>query len=112
MLKGGIGKGQTVDLFINPEFLRLFRDQHTRINARQATWVPIRAAVPNSSLIYRLSSDSIEVKATGKCRSNWHGWKGYDADVAQHDRLLIPRHEFRGIVVVVEYNQPREETLS
>ena len=37
----------------------------------------------------------IEVKATGICRSDWHGWKGHDPDI----RLPhVPGHEFSGIV--------------
>jgi D-arabinose 1-dehydrogenase-like Zn-dependent alcohol dehydrogenase len=23
----------------------------------------------------------IDVKATGLCRSDWHGWKGHDTDI-------------------------------
>jgi alcohol dehydrogenase len=37
----------------------------------------------------------IAVKATGLCRSDWHGWMGHDADI----RLPhVPGHEFAGIV--------------
>ena len=37
----------------------------------------------------------IEVKASGICRSDWHGWKGHDPDI----RLPhVPGHEFSGIV--------------
>lgn len=37
----------------------------------------------------------IRVKASGLCRSDWHGWMGHDADV----RLPhVPGHEFAGIV--------------
>ncbi|MFH6783860.1 MULTISPECIES: zinc-dependent alcohol dehydrogenase family protein [Methylobacterium] len=37
----------------------------------------------------------IDVKATGLCRSDWHGWKGHDPDI----RLPhVPGHEFAGIV--------------
>lgn len=41
----------------------------------------------------------IEVKATGLCRSDWHGWQGHDADI----RTLphVPGHEFAGIVAEV-----------
>jgi alcohol dehydrogenase len=37
----------------------------------------------------------IEVRASGICRSDWHGWKGHDPDI-----LLphVPGHEFSGIV--------------
>jgi alcohol dehydrogenase len=38
----------------------------------------------------------IEVKATGLCRSDWHGWMGHDPDI----RLPhVPGHELAGIVV-------------
>ena len=39
----------------------------------------------------------IEVKASGLCRSDWHGWKGHDNDI----RTLphIPGHEFAGVIV-------------
>ncbi|GAB3234544.1 zinc-dependent alcohol dehydrogenase family protein [Algoriphagus aestuariicola] len=37
----------------------------------------------------------IEVKATGVCRSDWHGWMGHDPDI----RLPhVPGHEFAGII--------------
>ena len=37
----------------------------------------------------------IRVKATGLCRSDWHGWMGHDADI----RLpQVPGHELAGIV--------------
>ena len=26
----------------------------------------------------------LEVKATGVCRSDWHGWKGHDSDIVEH----------------------------
>lgn len=43
----------------------------------------------------RSTSVVVEVKATGLCRSDWHGWKGHDADI----RLPhVPGHEFAGIV--------------
>jgi alcohol dehydrogenase len=38
----------------------------------------------------------IRVKATGLCRSDWHGWQGHDSDI----RLPhVPGHELAGIVV-------------
>lgn len=40
----------------------------------------------------------IEVKATGLCRSDWHGWKGHDADITLPH---VPGHEFAGHVVAV-----------
>ncbi len=37
----------------------------------------------------------ISVKATGICRSDWHGWMGHDPDI----RLPhVPGHEFAGVV--------------
>lgn len=41
----------------------------------------------------------IEVRATGVCRSDWHGWKGHDADVKQHGLPFTPGHEVSGVVV-------------
>jgi alcohol dehydrogenase len=40
----------------------------------------------------------IKVKATGLCRSDWHGWMGNDLDI----RLPhVPGHEFAGIIEAV-----------
>ncbi len=40
----------------------------------------------------------IEVKASGLCLSDWHGWKGHDPDI----RLPhVPGHELSGIIVAV-----------
>jgi len=41
----------------------------------------------------------IEVRATGLCRSDWHGWQGHDADI----RTLphVPGHELAGVVAEV-----------
>ncbi len=40
----------------------------------------------------------VEVRATGVCRSDWHGWRGHDPDI----RLPhIPGHEFAGVVAAV-----------
>jgi len=41
----------------------------------------------------------IEVKASGICRSDWHGWMGHDSDIQQFPH--VPGHEFAGIVVDV-----------
>jgi alcohol dehydrogenase len=38
----------------------------------------------------------IQVKATGLCRSDWHGWMGHDADIHLPH---VPGHEFAGEVV-------------
>lgn len=37
----------------------------------------------------------IEVKASGICRSDWHGWKGHDPDISLPH---VPGHEFSGII--------------
>lgn len=40
----------------------------------------------------------VEVRATGVCLSDWHGWVGHDPDI----RLPhVPGHEFAGIVTAV-----------
>jgi alcohol dehydrogenase len=38
----------------------------------------------------------VRVKATGLCRSDWHGWMGHDPDI----RILphVPGHEFAGTI--------------
>jgi alcohol dehydrogenase len=38
----------------------------------------------------------IEVKASGLCRSDWHGWQGHDADIRSLPH--IPGHEFSGVI--------------
>ncbi|MGI9456873.1 MAG: zinc-dependent alcohol dehydrogenase family protein [Aeoliella sp.] len=47
------------------------------------------------------SSDGavIEVRATGICRSDWHGWQGHDEDIQSFPH--VPGHEFVGVVVLV-----------
>ncbi|PWV98865.1 alcohol dehydrogenase [Hoeflea marina] len=40
----------------------------------------------------------IEVKATGLCRSDWHGWKGHDDDIHLPH---VPGHEFAGTIAAV-----------
>jgi alcohol dehydrogenase len=43
----------------------------------------------------------IQVKATGLCRSDWHGWMGHDPDI----RLPhVPGHELAGVVEAVGKN--------
>lgn len=41
----------------------------------------------------------IAVKASGVCRSDWHGWQGHDADIKTLPH--IPGHEFSGVVAEV-----------
>ena len=43
----------------------------------------------------------IEVKATGLCRSDWHGWMGHDKDIVLPH---VPGHEFAGIIQAVGKN--------
>ena len=43
----------------------------------------------------------IEVKATGICRSDWHGWMGHDGDVQLPH---VPGHELAGLVVEVGHD--------
>lgn len=40
----------------------------------------------------------VEVKATGVCRSDWHGWVGHDADI---ELPHVPGHELAGVVQAV-----------
>jgi alcohol dehydrogenase len=40
----------------------------------------------------------VEVRATGLCRSDWHGWMGHDASIALPH---VPGHEFAGVVADV-----------
>lgn len=41
----------------------------------------------------------VEVKASGLCRSDWHGWQGHDADIQTLPH--IPGHEFAGVIAAV-----------
>ncbi|QDT72384.1 zinc-dependent alcohol dehydrogenase family protein [Lacipirellula limnantheis] len=41
----------------------------------------------------------IAVRATGVCRSDWHGWQGHDADIKSLPH--VPGHEFAGVIVEV-----------
>lgn len=40
----------------------------------------------------------IKVRATGVCRSDWHGWLGHDDDI---ELPHVPGHEFAGVVEAV-----------
>lgn len=54
---------------------------------------PSIQSVPDPSLMEE--GVILEVKATGLCRSDWHGWMGHDSDI----RLPhIPGHEFAGVI--------------
>lgn len=41
----------------------------------------------------------IRVRATGLCRSDWHGWQGHDADITAFPH--VPGHELAGEIVAV-----------
>jgi alcohol dehydrogenase len=43
----------------------------------------------------------ISVKATGLCRSDWHGWMGHDTDI---ELPHVPGHEFAGTVEAIGKN--------
>ena len=43
----------------------------------------------------------IKVKATGLCRSDWHGWMGHDSDIQLPH---VPGHEWAGIIASVGKN--------
>ena len=57
---------------------------------------PIITQVPDPSP--SKSGVVIEVKATGLCRSDWHGWMGHDEDIKLPH---VPGHEFAGIIQAV-----------
>ena len=40
----------------------------------------------------------IEVRATGLCRSDWHGWIGHDTDIVLPH---VPGHELAGVIAAV-----------
>lgn len=40
----------------------------------------------------------IAVRATGVCRSDWHGWMGHDSDI---ELPHVPGHELAGVIEVV-----------
>jgi alcohol dehydrogenase len=50
--------------------------------------LPVPVCLPDSVII--------EVKATGICRSDWHGWMGHDGDIVLPH---VPGHEFSGVIV-------------
>jgi alcohol dehydrogenase len=47
----------------------------------------------------------IEVKASGICRSDWHGWLGHDPDITRLPH--VPGHELAGVVAAVGKNVTR-----
>lgn len=40
----------------------------------------------------------VRVRATGVCRSDWHGWQGHDPDISLPH---VPGHEYAGVVEVI-----------
>ena len=50
-----------------------------------------RPPVPDGGVV-------VEVRATGLCRSDWHGWAGHDDDISLPH---VPGHELAGIVADV-----------
>jgi alcohol dehydrogenase len=46
----------------------------------------------------------IQVKATGLCRSDWHGWMGHDSDIHLPH---VPGHELAGVIAAVGKNVRR-----
>tara|TARA_R110002020_G_scaffold87061_1_gene214905 strand:- start:15030 stop:16070 length:1041 start_codon:yes stop_codon:yes gene_type:complete len=40
----------------------------------------------------------VEVRATGVCRSDWHGWVGHDTDIVLPH---VPGHELAGVIAAV-----------
>lgn len=55
--------------------------------------VPMPKAAPGGVVV--------EVKATGVCRSDWHGWKGHDSDIHDHGLPFVPGHELSGVIAEV-----------
>lgn len=43
----------------------------------------------------------LKVKATGLCRSDWHGWMGHDSDIKLPH---VPGHEFAGTIEAIGKN--------
>lgn len=41
----------------------------------------------------------VRVRATGVCRSDWHGWRGHDADIRRMPH--VPGHELAGEIAAV-----------
>ena len=57
---------------------------------------PVIATVPDPEV--PVGGVMLDVKATGLCRSDWHGWMGHDSDI----RLPhVPGHELAGTVEAV-----------
>ena len=48
----------------------------------------------------------VKVRATGVCRSDWHGWVGHDADIHPPH---VPGHELAGVIAAVGKDVTRWE---
>jgi alcohol dehydrogenase len=59
---------------------------------------PLRVEEVNDP-IARPAGVVIAVRATGVCRSDWHGWQGHDADIKSLPH--VPGHEFAGEVIEI-----------
>lgn len=57
---------------------------------------PVMASVPDPDVVDH--GVVIEVKATGVCRSDWHGWQGHDPTI---ELPHVPGHELAGIIQAV-----------
>lgn len=74
---------------------------------KAAIFHEFQGSIPVESVEDPLPSDEgvvIEVKATGLCRSDWHGWMGHDPDIKLPH---VPGHELAGIVSAVGKNVQR-----
>lgn len=58
---------------------------------------PVVAEVPDPAC--PADGAVIEVRASGLCRSDWHGWQGHDDDIRSLPH--VPGHEFAGVVAEV-----------
>jgi alcohol dehydrogenase len=50
----------------------------------------------------------VQVRATGVCCSDWHGWVGHDADIHPPH---VPGHELAGVVAMIESGKLKHEKL-
>jgi alcohol dehydrogenase len=60
---------------------------------------PLRVAADLPDPVAATDGAVIAVRATGLCRSDWHGWRGHDPDIATFPH--VPGHEFVGEIVEV-----------
>lgn len=51
----------------------------------------------------------IKVKATGLCRSDWHGWMGHDPDVSLPQ---VPGHELAGEIASIGKKSPSGKSVT